>query len=117
MPPSFVTRSLPRWACLVLLTPWLSTAQPLPGASFALAPPSADSPEAPAARLEHQGIALRAGSVADAPLLDWKSANAAVGAFPRGHADLLQWEARHPPEAGAPPAPPGAHHHPAGARP
>lgn len=24
--------------------------------------------------------------------LDWKAANAAVGQFPRGHADLLQWE-------------------------
>lgn len=25
-------------------------------------------------------------------VLDWKAANAAVGQFPRGHADLLKWE-------------------------
>lgn len=35
---------------------------------------------------------------------DWKKANAAVGQFPRGHADLLKWEQAQ----GARPATPGA---------
>jgi hypothetical protein len=37
-------------------------------------------------------------------VLDWKAANAAVGQFRRGHADLLKWErdqARQPKPAGA----------------
>lgn len=29
-------------------------------------------------------------------VLDWKAANAAVGQFKRGHADLLKWEREHP---------------------
>lgn len=33
---------------------------------------------------------------------DWKNANAQVGQFPRGHADLLKWEER---QGGAMPAP------------
>ena len=28
--------------------------------------------------------------------IDWKAANAAVGQFPRGHADLLKWEQSQP---------------------
>ena len=42
----------------------------------------------------------------DEPVQDWKAANAAVGQFKRGHADLLKWEreqARQPK-----PASPGA---------
>jgi len=35
-------------------------------------------------------------------LLDWKAANAAVGQFKRGHADLLKWEQ----EQARTPAPP-----------
>ncbi|MFS2032959.1 hypothetical protein ACEN8I_02935 [Polaromonas sp. CT11-55] len=35
---------------------------------------------------------------------DWKKANAAVGQFPRGHADLLKWEQAQ----GAQPAAPAA---------
>jgi hypothetical protein len=37
-------------------------------------------------------------------VVDWKAANAAVGQFKRGHADLLKWErdpARQPKPAGA----------------
>lgn len=41
-------------------------------------------------------------------VLDWKAANAAVGQFPRGHADLLKWEQEQarksaPPKHGAQP--------------
>ena len=41
---------------------------------------------------------------------DWRAANAAVAAFPRGHADVLRWEAA---QAAPHPAPAAAapHHH------
>lgn len=39
----------------------------------------------------------------DAPLADWRAAHRAVAAFPRGHADIVRWEAGR----GAAPA---AHH-------
>jgi len=32
----------------------------------------------------------------DVKSIDWKAANAAVGQFPRGHADLLKWEQNQP---------------------
>lgn len=35
---------------------------------------------------------------------DWKKANAAVGQFPRGHADLLKWEQAQEPKPAAPAA-------------
>ncbi|ADX45667.1 hypothetical protein Acav_1749 [Paracidovorax avenae ATCC 19860] len=40
---------------------------------------------------------------ADAPLVDWRDAHAAVATFPRGHADIAAWEARQgrSPAAGA----------------
>jgi len=37
-------------------------------------------------------------------LQDWRAANAQVGAFPRGHADIVQWEAQQPPAAPAQPS-------------
>ncbi len=39
----------------------------------------------------------------DEALIDrWRKAHEAVGQFPRGHVDLLQWEQRHLPQAGPP---------------
>ena len=35
---------------------------------------------------------------------DWRAANELVGSFPRGHADIVQWEAQQPPAAAAPQA-------------
>jgi len=35
---------------------------------------------------------------------DWRAANELVGTFPRGHADIVQWEAQQPPAAAAPQA-------------
>lgn len=35
---------------------------------------------------------------------DWKKANAAVGQFPQGHADLLKWEQAQEPKPAAPAA-------------
>ena len=43
----------------------------------------------------------------DGETADWKKANAEVGQFRRGHADLLRWEARHAaPAAPTPSSPP-----------
>ncbi|CAN7179049.1 hypothetical protein [Polaromonas sp. LjRoot131] len=46
------------------------------------------------------GLATGVETAAD----DWKKANAAVGQFPRGHADLLKWEQA---QDGKPAAPAG----------
>ena len=48
------------------------------------------SPHAPTAPLHHQPIAT-GGAIVPQPG-DWKEANAAVAAFPRGHADVIRWE-------------------------
>jgi hypothetical protein len=42
---------------------------------------------------------------------DWRAANAAVAAFPRGHADIVRWEASQQPIPPAAPAAPHDHHH------
>ena len=65
--------------------------------------------------------ALAASGVVETVETDWRNANAAVSAFPRGHADILVWEAAqaHPAKAptttAAPAAPPphshGMHQH------
>ena len=39
------------------------------------------------------------------PEQQWRAANELVGAFPRGHADIVQWEAQQPPHASAAPQP------------
>lgn len=39
---------------------------------------------------------------------DWKKANAEVGRFPRGHADILKWENARQPAAPRPTAPASA---------
>ncbi len=52
-----------------------------------------NSPNAPTAPLHHQAIAASGAIVAQPG--DWKAANAAVAAFPRGHADVLQQEKAH----------------------
>ena len=45
------------------------------------------------------GPLLLAAQPADPPIQpsDWRKANEAVGAFPRGHADVLRWEQARPP--------------------
>jgi hypothetical protein len=40
--------------------------------------------------------------------LEWKAANAQVGEFPRGHVDILKWEAAQPKPPAAAPASPSA---------
>jgi hypothetical protein len=53
-------------------------------------PPFAD-PAAATPALPHHP--LHASGGLEAAPTDWRSANAAVGAFPQSHADLLRWEA------------------------
>ena len=44
------------------------------------------------------------------PEQQWRAANELVGAFPRGHADIVQWEAQQQPHASAAPQPAAAQH-------
>lgn len=44
----------------------------------------------------------------ESTMLDWKAANAHVGQFKRGYADLLKWEKEQAAKARAVPAPPAA---------
>ena len=68
----------------------------------------ATDPAATAAPLNH--IPLPAsGGVVEGPA-DWKAANAAVGEFPRGHADIVRWEAARQPAHGHHDHHPSHHH-------
>lgn len=82
---------------LALLLPTLAGAQ-----APAMADPApAAVPQAPHAPLAHTPMQPQPG--VDTPLADWRTAHQAVAAFPRGHADIVRWEAGQ----GAAPA---AHH-------
>ena len=115
-----------RLACLGMLVPSLALAQNPPPPAFA----QAADPAAPTAPLHHQNIARRPLQAQQFGAQDWRAANAAVSDFPRGHADIVAWEAAQAgapasavppappaapalhgdPAAGNPAAPPGAHH-------
>lgn len=63
------------------------------------ASPSSSSPSitdahAPTLALEHEAL-QPAGQIVQQPG-DWRAANRAVAEFPRGHADVLKWEAAQP---------------------
>ncbi|MFT3811901.1 MAG: hypothetical protein QM740_00850 [Acidovorax sp.] len=60
------------------------------GTAWAQAP--ATDPAAPTAPLRHEK--LTASGTAATQEADWRAANQAVAQFPRGHADILKWEAR-----------------------
>ena len=105
-----IAHSLIPWGALVLAatTPWAQAQTPQP------LPPTASSTQAdwlsPAAdTLPLQHPALPASGGVEQTNTPWADANAAVGAFPRGHADVLRWEAAQTP-APAPTAP-GTHQH------
>jgi len=72
------------------------------GAAWAQAP--AADPAAPTPPLRHDP--LPASGAAPTAETGWRAANRAVAEFPRGHADILAWEARQRGDH----APPGAHH-------
>lgn len=64
-----------------------------------------DAVDPAAASLPLHHVALPASGAVETELADWRQANAAVAEFPRGHADILRWEAT---QAGrSPPAPAG----------
>lgn len=97
----------------------------LPALAHAAEPPPL-APGAPATRPDIAGAPLRHAPLplqrlpgsdpADTPTdAGWRAAHEAVGAFPRGHADIVAWEAR---QAGAgtapstaPSTPSGTHSH------
>lgn len=97
-PAQFLSASLswPVWprhaACLALLTPLLSLAQG----------PTAADPTADAARPDAVTAPLIYHNLAPVPPLadaapspqSWREGHAAVAAFPRGHADIVAWEAK-----------------------
>ena len=89
------------------------TAAVLPAWAQAQAPLHfATDPAAATVAQQHQPLAA-SGSVETAQT-DWLSANEAVATFPRGHSDILAWEAAQARASSAPaaqPTPPGIHKH------
>ena len=110
LPPLLLRRA----AGLALLTsallPLASQAQgvsPRPGLA------DASHPGAPTTPLAHPPMASPMAQADPTPPMDWRQANESVAAFPRGHADILAWEAR---QRAAPPSDPahqghGSHPH------
>lgn len=100
-----------RLACLALLSPVLAQAQ----SPVALDAARADAATAP---LTYTAMPQQPPLVDALPTPQaWRQAHEAVGAFPRGHADIVAWEAQGatatPPAApAAPPAAPRPPHHP-----
>ena len=105
--PVFFAVSLRRTACLALLVPLFSVAQPSPTFPAARADADAANPEAATAPLIYQSLAPQPLPDAMPSATAWRDAHDAVAAFPRGHADILQWEAKQGSAAGDPPL-----HHP-----
>jgi hypothetical protein len=69
------------------LTAWL------PALAFAQSPaPAASMSEAPASSLTYRSAFQDLPLGVEETVGDWRKANADVGQFPRGHADLLRWE-------------------------
>jgi len=104
--PSPTPRGCPL-AALALCWPLLTLAQGGPEVSDPAAPVPAPVYRPAWTPTQPRGVAE--GSI------DWLRANAEVGQFPRGHADLVRWEARQAPAGNAPtlpPPPPSATPHP-----
>jgi hypothetical protein len=104
--------SLRRAACLVLLAPALSLANGTAPTGTGSQPFPAADPDAPTAALVHLAAEPQPALAEEAPAPHaWRDAHRAVAAFPRGHADILAWEARQgaQPPASSAPAPQGAH--------
>ena len=89
-----ISPPLRRWAtCLMVLAPTLCLAQTALNAA---------DPQAPTAPLFYLELPSPAP---EAPAPSWRQAHDAVAEFPRGHADILAWEAS---AAAAQPAPTAA---------
>lgn len=90
--------SLNLLAALLLASPAAVLAQSNPPPATG-APPSASAdaslPSAPTTPLAYQAIAPQPPLAEAAPTAtSWRDAHGAVAAFPRGHADIVTWEAR-----------------------
>ena len=97
-----------RLACLALLSPLLAQAQ-------GPASPDATRADAPTAPLPYTAMPPQPPLVDALPTPQaWRQAHEAVGAFPRGHADIVAWEAQNgsapPPAPAASAAAPMPHH-------
>lgn len=95
--PYFLSPLVRRAAFLALLTPALSPQASLAQSLSPAVTTNAAAPEAPATPLSHSPLAPAVAAPAPAdigPPLGWRDANDAVAAFPRGHADILAWEAQ-----------------------
>lgn len=103
----FWLRPLAWLACLLL--PALAGAQQPAAAEPAPAAPAAAF-QAATAPLAHAPMPAHSLRSDEAPT-DWRAAHQAVGAFPRGHADIVRWEARQgsAPAAATPAAPHQGH--------
>ena len=78
-------------ACALLAAPGLALLPSASAQTHAARPPVAD-PAAPVPAPRYRpAFATPAGKADPAPA-DWKDANAEVGQFRRGHADILKWE-------------------------
>ena len=87
--PFFSPGRLACLACLPLLAPSLALAQNPPQAAWT----SAADPAALTAPLGYQGITPRPLKPQLLGAQDWRAAHSAVADFPRGHADIVAWEA------------------------
>lgn len=80
-------------------------------------PPDPANPDAAVPRVAYRSVFADTPTGVETETVDWKKANADVGQFRRGHADLLKWEeerARATPGATTPGGTtptPGAHQH------
>lgn len=98
--------SLRRAACLVLLAPALSLANGTASPDTGSLPFPAADPDAPTAALVHRATGPQPALAQEAPAPHaWRDAHRAVAAFPRGHADILAWEARQGAQPPTPSAP------------
>jgi hypothetical protein len=92
-------------AALLLASPAAVLAQNSPPPATGAPPPaSADAslPSAPTTPLAYLGIAPQPALADAAPTAtSWRDAHGAVAAFPRGHADIVAWEARNATQPGA----------------
>lgn len=88
----------PLWAACSLW-PALALAQPVPGSA---ADPAALVPE-----FAYRSALAETPAGVETARDDWRRANAEVGQFQRGHADILQWETRQAAPASSPQSPAG----------
>ena len=59
--------------------------------------PAAADPAAAVPAVQYRSVFDTTARGVETQSLDWKKANADVGQFPRGHADVLKWEQAQPP--------------------